>query len=658
MGRCECSTKMIPVTLAWTLILGCTGLYFAFVCRYLLETYSYAFPIYQGVLALFVILNLSLTTFMDPGIYPKAHEDEQVSDDFRAPLYKNVEIKGVMVRMKWCTTCQFYRPPRCSHCSVCNNCIETFDHHCPWLNNCIGRRNYRYFFLLLISLSVHMVSILAQSVVYILDHRDQLSKPGPIISIVVVCIVALSTIPVFGLTGFHMMLVSRGRTTNEQVTGKFKGGLNPFHRGCCINCSYVLCGPRWPKLVSYIPKTRTIHIDSSKVTYVAAEKDVKISVEASTTANGVRHHSPTVNNSGMMFTAPDPYFDKGSQSLDCQPSPPAQRRLGSYSNLYDVSQFTPAPHPTSVGAPLHAARRIGDSNHSLRGSDHHSVPIPHISIYQRAASASPQRHHVRRAPVSGGEDLSPQSPTGGGGSLPTSPSGERFSSRTKLIHPHPRSPWEGGGLLGREGEKTTPNPQPIQVTSPYTTAPPASYPAGNGRAGLPMSPSASREGFTFSPASPCPPHPSTVVKDRARTFHPARSKSRESLNRSKENIMSRSREYLSRSREGLADELPGRSREASVSSYHSAANSILPVDGRLGGVGSHKGYPRGALQSPQPGDGPDMQFHPPSFVQALQLTEAAEVREREQTQSSRLRQTRKESGKSVYDSVATYEASV
>ncbi|KAF6107190.1 zinc finger DHHC-type palmitoyltransferase 5 [Phyllostomus discolor] len=168
-------SKYVPVSAAAIFLVGATTLFFAFTCPGLSLSVSPAVPIYNAIVFLFVLANFSMATFMDPGIFPRAEEDEDKEDDFRAPLYKTVEIKGIQVRMKWCATCRFYRPPRCSHCSVCDNCVEEFDHHCPWVNNCIGRRNYRYFFLFLLSLTAHIMGVFGFGLLYVLYHMEELS---------------------------------------------------------------------------------------------------------------------------------------------------------------------------------------------------------------------------------------------------------------------------------------------------------------------------------------------------------------------------------------------------------------------------------------------------------------------------------------------------
>ncbi|XP_062870821.1 palmitoyltransferase ZDHHC8B [Trichomycterus rosablanca] len=237
-----------------------TTLFCTFTCPWLAENMSLAFPPCVGISFLFVMANFTMATFMDAGVLPRANEDEDKDSDFRAPLFKEVAVRGVQVRMKWCASCNFYRPPRCSHCSVCDHCVEDFDHHCPWVNNCIGRRNYRFFFLFLLSLSVHMVLIFSGGLLYVLDHLGGLWELHAAITLSIMSISAFFLIPVIGLACFHLVLVMRGRTTNEQVTGKFQRGSNPFTQGCCSNVEFVLCGPIIPSYTRKPGKTQTVHI--------------------------------------------------------------------------------------------------------------------------------------------------------------------------------------------------------------------------------------------------------------------------------------------------------------------------------------------------------------------------------------------------------------
>ena len=88
-----------------------------------------------------VLISLLLTASRDPGIIPRDSSKEAFELLFVSSTRQPIEeiVNGKVVKRKYCDTCRHHRPLRCSHCSICNNCIDRFDHHCPWIGQCIGR---------------------------------------------------------------------------------------------------------------------------------------------------------------------------------------------------------------------------------------------------------------------------------------------------------------------------------------------------------------------------------------------------------------------------------------------------------------------------------------------------------------------------------------
>ncbi|KAM6334926.1 palmitoyltransferase ZDHHC18 isoform 1-T1 [Alca torda] len=215
------------------LILATSGLFFAFDCPFLASHLTLAIPIIAAVLFFFVISCLLQTSFRDPGILPRATPSEAADlekriDSMGTSTYRppartmEVVINKYVVKLKYCYTCKMFRPPRTSHCSVCDNCVERFDHHCPWVGNCVGKRNYRYFYAFILSLSFLTAFIFACVVTHLTlrAQRDGFlttlkTTPASVLELVI-CFFSVWSI--LGLSGFHTYLVASNLTTNEDVS--------------------------------------------------------------------------------------------------------------------------------------------------------------------------------------------------------------------------------------------------------------------------------------------------------------------------------------------------------------------------------------------------------------------------------------------------------
>jgi palmitoyltransferase ZDHHC9/14/18 len=127
-------------------------------------------PLGTGTLLWIVTVYFLLkTSFTDPGFIPFQPDDShtmRLSQYFKGYLIVDGlhGQKTHLLKMRYCATCNIFRPKRAVHCTFCNVCVEQLDHHCPFVSNCIGRRNYVYFFGFINVLLLNTVFVLWVSI--------------------------------------------------------------------------------------------------------------------------------------------------------------------------------------------------------------------------------------------------------------------------------------------------------------------------------------------------------------------------------------------------------------------------------------------------------------------------------------------------------------
>ncbi|XP_076891156.1 putative protein S-acyltransferase 7 [Bidens hawaiensis] len=235
-----------------------------FVARKLLDKFSHHLGILVMAIAIaftiYVVILLLVTSGRDPGIIPRnTHPPEpEVIDQnvevgstqtpqIRLPRFKEVMVNGFTVKVKYCDTCMLYRPPRCSHCSICDNCVERFDHHCPWVGQCVGLRNYRFFFMFVSSATLLCIYVFAFCWVYVIKIKNSeettvwsalVKTPASIVLIIYTFICVWF---VGGLTFFHLYLISTNQSTYENFRYRYDQTENPYSRGIIENFKDVFC---------------------------------------------------------------------------------------------------------------------------------------------------------------------------------------------------------------------------------------------------------------------------------------------------------------------------------------------------------------------------------------------------------------------------------
>ncbi|CAG9326253.1 unnamed protein product [Blepharisma stoltei] len=121
----------------------------------LISSSKIVFGLSYSIFSVFTILFMIICTIIDPT--DLAIEAERNAKNGTS----SYKISGLT---KICRICKSYVHDNAKHCGYCDRCVDGFDHHCKWLNNCVGKKNYKYFIFLILSLEFFLVDQILGSV--------------------------------------------------------------------------------------------------------------------------------------------------------------------------------------------------------------------------------------------------------------------------------------------------------------------------------------------------------------------------------------------------------------------------------------------------------------------------------------------------------------
>ena len=204
-----------------------------------IKAYSQISILYQIIISfifyIFELINMILGCCTDPGVLPRHPKDLYYLTN--RPLLRQV-INGHKIIVPFCYTCSMFRPPRTSHCSVCDNCVERFDHHCLWLGTCIGKRNYKYFYWFISSLFINQIFQIFSAIYYIVNQAKKIKNKEKNSLFIVIAYSGIVFYNILFIACFlgkllfiHTTLVFKNITFYELVKKKLEiYPLNPFRK--------------------------------------------------------------------------------------------------------------------------------------------------------------------------------------------------------------------------------------------------------------------------------------------------------------------------------------------------------------------------------------------------------------------------------------------